>query len=622
MKKIFSLLCAALTVLSATAMPVLSKAEAGKKTPEAISLVSQKDFVKQMQGAMPMRKAPAAVYDIVCDSYHAEDYTATDGDWYIAMQGEGLIFIFDIYTTELESGKTYTFADMEPEYTGVGNAAATDATFTVTYDTDGLAHVVAQMVAANNTYNLTFDETPAIEHTWGEWTPFAPKGEATGDYTHTILFTSPAVVRDLDVNVRYATDEPTLAQVKVSNWGAGPLSTYGVDFIFEWNTETNTCVVPDQFTGYTHSSYGEVSVADVSVWQGVNYYSIFPCTYDPVTATFSLSLVYKVSAGQFGYSGDTSGNTAETLVMNSPAVAPTGDTISYTITRNAKWVDYAASQKWFQLYQNDGHMNASISTLSSTLNQGEFFNADLDPDYTYLAIDGTKLAASDLHAVVTIDADKVVTGVLYFTEKTEGVVYAVTMVHNPALPIPLDYDEDSDVEMVFHVDDIIQNSASGNNKKTISFQAVNDDNEVMALTLYASTKDADITIPEGEYTFASTKAAGTALISTGVSSSGSVNRSYLATKDEEGYLDLLWFLVEGKVTVEKVTIDEKPALYMVVEAKNSWGFDVKATVGTKPSIPTAIDNNESAAQATKMMKNGQLVIVKNGKAFNAMGAEL
>lgn len=623
MKKIYSLVMALVMVLSATAMPMLSKADAGK-TLEAAKLVSKKDFKKQMREAKPMHKAPAAtnaVYNIECTSYHAEDYTASDGDWYITMQGNGIIFNFDIYTTTLESGKTYTFDDMEPYYTAAGNADATDATFKVTFDTDGLAHVVAMMVAGGNTYNLTFDEQPKVEHTWGAWADFAPKGVATGDYTHTILFSTPQTVNELDVQVRYATDEPTLAQVKVSNWGAGPLSAYGRDFIFEWNTANNTCVVPEQGTGYYYQSYGEVKIADVSVWQGVDYYNIFPCTYNPATATFSLSVSYYIpGAGGFGYSGDNKGNTAETLVMNSPAATVTGDTIRYTMEMNAKWVDYAASQGWFQLYQSDGHYNVSISTGNDPRTEGEFFKADLDASYTYIGIDGTKLTASDLHAVVSKSGD-VVTGTLWVTDKESGNVYEATLTYDPSKPLGLDYDMYEGVEMTFATSDITANSASGTTKKTINFQAVNADDEVIALTLYASSTDADITIPEGEYTFATTKAAGTALISTGVSSTGSVARSYLATKDEEGYLEDMWFLVEGKVTVKKVTVAGAPAIYLVLEGKNSWGFYVKATVGEDPT-PTAISNTAVEGKAVKMVKDGQLVILKNGKYYSIIGAEL
>ena len=39
-------------------------------------------------------------------------------------------------------------------------------------------------------------------------------------------------------------------------------------------------------------------------------------------------------------------------------------------------------------------------------------------------------------------------------------------------------------------------------------------------------------------------------------------------------------------------------------------------------LPTAIDNTNAAVKATKMIRNGQVIIIRDGKAFNILGAEL
>ena len=46
----------------------------------------------------------------------------------------------------------------------------------------------------------------------------------------------------------------------------------------------------------------------------------------------------------------------------------------------------------------------------------------------------------------------------------------------------------------------------------------------------------------------------------------------------------------------------------------------KLSVST--TVPTAIDNTKAAANATKVLRNGQVVIMRDGKAFNVLGAEL
>ena len=39
-------------------------------------------------------------------------------------------------------------------------------------------------------------------------------------------------------------------------------------------------------------------------------------------------------------------------------------------------------------------------------------------------------------------------------------------------------------------------------------------------------------------------------------------------------------------------------------------------------VPTAISNTDAAEKATKIIRNGQVIIVRDGKAFNVLGAEL
>lgn len=55
-------------------------------------------------------------------------------------------------------------------------------------------------------------------------------------------------------------------------------------------------------------------------------------------------------------------------------------------------------------------------------------------------------------------------------------------------------------------------------------------------------------------------------------------------------------------------------------------YKIEATnVGTTTEYtpaPTGIVNNAAAVQATKIVENGQVVILKGGKKYNAMGAEL
>jgi len=121
----------------------------------------------------------------------------------------------------------------------------------------------------------------------------------TADYTYTLYFTNEdgSPYLDAGLELQQRDDKPNM--FRVLHWG------YDVEFNFTWDQETNECTVPSQYTGYTHPSYGELNVADISIWQGTNLYADYPCVYDPATSTFTFNVAYYVSAGSFGYGSET-----------------------------------------------------------------------------------------------------------------------------------------------------------------------------------------------------------------------------------------------------------------------------------------------------------------------------
>jgi hypothetical protein len=56
------------------------------------------------------------------------------------------------------------------------------------------------------------------------------------------------------------------------------------------------------------------------------------------------------------------------------------------------------------------------------------------------------------------------------------------------------------------------------------------------------------------------------------------------------------------------------------QAANCW--KLFGTIAEIPDTPTALDNTEAAAKAVKRIVNGQLIIEKNGKIFNAQGKQV
>jgi len=120
--------------------------------------------------------------------------------------------------------------------------------------------------------------------------------QATGDYVYTQFFGSeeePAT--DEGLELQYNAEEDAY---RITHWG------YNVDFTFVWDKETNAVSVPEQFTGYVHSSYGEVYVAEADdIVKEEN--AIGPSYYDPETLTLHFHVAYYVEAGVFGAGDET-----------------------------------------------------------------------------------------------------------------------------------------------------------------------------------------------------------------------------------------------------------------------------------------------------------------------------
>jgi large subunit ribosomal protein L6 len=77
-------------------------------------------------------------------------------------------------------------------------------------------------------------------------------------------------------------------------------------------------------------------------------------------------------------------------------------------------------------------------------------------------------------------------------------------------------------------------------------------------------------------------------------------------------------LEEGTVVVTK---DEEGKLAIEIKAVNSCGIPVHIVYGNVPSA--GVENiNMNAANAIKKIVDGRLLIIRDGKAYNAIGAQV
>ena len=119
---------------------------------------------------------------------------------------------------------------------------------------------------------------------------------ATGDYIYSLFFTdeNDNPQTDPGLELQYNADEGVY---RIAHWG------YDVDFSFQWDKNTNLVTVPNQYVGYTHSSYGDVYVGEADALNP--NWALGQSYYDPETLTFHFHVAYFVSAGVFGYGDET-----------------------------------------------------------------------------------------------------------------------------------------------------------------------------------------------------------------------------------------------------------------------------------------------------------------------------
>ena len=142
------------------------------------------------------------------------------------------------------------------------------------------------------TLNLTFvNADESVTYGTSEETLFniTYSQVGTGTYTYAQMWTGDDP--DLVIDKRDDRDDT----YRIENWGGG------VNFYFTWDKVTNKVNVPEQFTGYTHATYGDVYVLESTeynpTWTDDDGWSY----YDPETSTFHFAVAYVVDAGYFGH---------------------------------------------------------------------------------------------------------------------------------------------------------------------------------------------------------------------------------------------------------------------------------------------------------------------------------
>ena len=684
MKKFFSFVCAIAIAFSASAAPakVLGKSKQAEameavKTVKAHQTLPATSLQKAERAAVAF-KAPQAKldnYDVTIVEY-AENFYTTDNDvWVKLYDADENIYYFDVVvtagSTELALGQTYTLADMIPNYSYMRDAdynktpyASASLTKTVTmYEEQELVHFAAAFTdTLGNNYTLTYDQAPFIitgdtidvVFTTNANKPIYAQGlcqlSAEND-DYEIAFTFPCAEgapagtygeEDMELEYTYVNDLEAVSAhcVVVENNGtlegwilAADGNVYHVTFsftaptaeTFETITATNL-VLDDTYASYFRIIIVEASNEDYTVSMYLpaeNYFGTFSAD--------EVSLSIEGADGKIEiYEGTiTVANTVTGVAITGTVLSMDG--VQYTLNLQYVIPD-ATSQETItmsgtltniqnQAWQFIGSTASQMVTIAAyaTSIPGTYGRSDLMANYTYVV----KVVGSDTLYYAMVDANVLVvvngtnatiTGTLKgqnYVNSADVIEFTLnlTATVEDYEPQPQGNQYDSQDEGFYYkfpeytIDDqylaqynvfVVEATDAENHKISIEFNVAAGTTELAA----------------GVYPIASTYAAGTV-------SAGTVDQyiygSFAGSLDDEGYINVpLWLFNAGTVTVLENGVIE-------VAATNTWGQGIYSRLG---EYPEGIENTDAKAGAVKAIRNGQLIIIKNGAEYNAQGASL
>ncbi len=289
----------------------------------------------------------------------------------------------------------------------------------------------------------------------------------------------------------------------------------------------------------------------------------------------------------------------------------TPDTIEITITEGLEWEDATAEEGWWQVYGENEEYFITLSN-GNTVSEpaGTYTAAVLDASYSYVRpVNGTdKITFTDGSVTVTVDEESEAVLVAGTLVGVDGNVYVITLAVSTAAN-PYKYDEE-EADFVYDFESYEVNDTYAVSNGIVLVSSMTD---TTAISLYIILPQGQTELTAGEYAVSATPAYGIVLAG---SYDDGLNPSFAATLIEYNsklYYNEIWYLVSGTVTVDA-------DLNITVDALNSNEKTIKATL--KGPDTEAIDSVDAAAKAIKALKNGQLIIEKNGVQYNVLGTRL
>lgn len=559
-----------------------------------------------------------------------------------------------------------------------------EASFTKTVDDENLVHISGTAKDSHDrVFNFAYDEVPfvptgdTIRHdftatsklsylaSYGEWSLRAADNtfELALDYYSSDAESPVGSFTEADFDMSYCHVDSILSAENSSRKGiiSGSLevtSSNDTTFLF-------ASLLCDDGNVYEFNAFfavpvkqGEASIAATNLALDDSWYSYFGIIWaEASNDDYTVSLTLNAATGTLQAGTDFSGSiknnatgveteiySGSITISNNGGLQLAGsvlcfDNIEYTldlkyVLPEAKSQETITGAGYLYLAESQGSkywqaaaLNADQSRYVSLLAfaddpAGSYAMADLYASYTYVGkfaapADTTWYNVLDANISVAVNGENAtITGTLLGqAENDEADVVEFTI--NLSLEIVDEtgggeegnqYDaKDEAFKYIFAEYEV--NTQYLAEDHVIYVEAKNAENKAIHLEFNVA---ADATeLPSGLYTIDDTYAANT--VTVGAFEGQSLYGSFAGSVDDEGYYNVpLWFFAAGEVNVLENGVIQ-------VSATNTWGAQIHCQLG---SWPEAIDNTEAAVKATKFVRNGQLVIIKNGVEYNAQGTIL
>lgn len=525
--------------------------------------------------------APIDTIDVVCHDLKLNtDFIGLFGMAYIFANNSEYHLTGAIYADSIPPG-TYTNCEMDLKHIETQKMIpATSVTITLAVDANRNCVITGHMIGEDNIYyNLHLS-----------WTP-----PTAVDTMHIAFETSSSVAYYPDLYHDF------MLSNKDDNYDIS-LDIVGVPMgnnFTERNLNIAYCMIANRLTRDTIS----IAAAEGQVWQSndTTYLSANVLGFDSVV--YDIDLWYAV-----------------------PVVTDT-QTISIY---NATFYNELEKDGYFALVGTtaDKSIEFAISLLGNTVEDvpGNYVNDGMFGGFTgenydfihfiggsystYLAKwneerqDYDVLSIEKGQAQVTMDAEQDVTLVGEFIAE-DGVVYHVTMTSKVDKPRIQDDAMSGAVERVFVDENQLVIEQLEEDKIRLEIMTESD---LMALWFYVEYVDDEIIIPEGEYTIDDSNDYWSV-----IQGDGSLGKSFYSTHDGE-YFTSLYFLVGGTVKVTK----KDGKLHFEMHAVNSYDVPVHVVYAPRETGLHDVDIND-VVSVKKMIIDGQLVIIRDGKSFNVVG---